>query len=57
MLFYIQMFFQFSRDFNFHVIGIESKIKNSFTSKEISLRFSAVDLIGITSGSQMVQIF
>jgi hypothetical protein len=48
------MSFQFSRDFNFHVIGIESKIQNSFISKEISLWFSAVGLIVITSGSQLV---
>jgi len=51
------MFFQFSRDFIFYVICIESKIKNSFISKEVSRRFSAVDLIVITSGSQLVQIF
>jgi hypothetical protein len=55
--FYTQMFFQFSQDFNFHVIGIESEIQNSFIAKEISLRFSAVDLIDITSGSQLVQIY
>jgi len=54
--FYIQMFFQSSRDFNFHVIGIESKIQNSFIAKEISLWLSAVDLIVITSDSQLVQI-
>jgi len=46
------MFFQFSRDFSFHVIGIESEIQNSLIAKEISLWFSAADLIGITSGSQ-----
>jgi hypothetical protein len=37
------------------VIGIVAKIQTSWIAKEISLRFSAVGLIDITSGSQIVQ--